>query len=447
MSAPSDARDVAPEWEDQGSRIADALDDCASAVVIGDDPADAARVALGIARAQARHRRVVVADLVGEIAILQHHLPTDATYGLVDAAQYGVSLGKIAYPIDPAKNLYIIPSGVGPIDHTALLQSARWAALMRTFRQADTLVLLVAPARLRQLGALVRDTDGLVAVGDVEVADDARVISRVPAPVAEAASPPAPTPDASAPTASAPHSPDAPAPRATRPMPWLMLAIGAIAVALAAGAWMWNARRTASAGTLAAAPIAHDSAFARDTTVDVGAPASNAGLAIANPADSAIAAAYAVTLVTFNTAAAAEAQVDRSNGQGLPAVTISYVALGADSSRWYRVFVGAYHTRASADSLLGMMRRRGLLAASAGRVVEAPLAVLVRDKVPFSDAHTIATSYRAKGIPVYALVQDDGSYTLYAGAFESPEQAGQLLSTLRAAGENPAVVYRTGRVK
>lgn len=483
MSAPSDARGRAPEWEDDGYRIAEVLEGCTSAVVLGDDPSAAALVALGLARAQARHRRVAVADLVGEIPVLQDRLPADAAYGLIDMVQYGVSLGKIAYPIDPARNLFVVPSGVGPLDHEALLRNARWRALMRTFRQADTLVLLIAPAHLPQLGALARETDGIIAVGDTSVADDAHLLSRVRASTSEPAhdgtlhehasdvtldepasddtldvpvndvTPDEPVSDAAleaespnvlpSPTGVKPAS----TPSAKRTAPWLMLAMVGVAAVLAAATWMWNARR-APAATPLVATIEHDSAFARDT-VDAPAPEPSTAqpeMSIANPSDSALAAAYAVTLVTFNTADAAEAQVDRSNVQGLPAVTISYVALGADSSRWYRVFVGAYRSRPSADSLLGLLRRRGLLAAGAGRVVRAPLAVLVRDKVPFSDAHTVATTYRAKGIPVYALVQDDGSYTLYAGAFESPEQAALLLSTLRAAGENPAVVYRTGRV-
>lgn len=425
MSAPSAARSTAPDWEHLGYRITDALEGCASAVVLGDNPSAAALVALGLARAQARHRRVVVVDLVGDIPALQRYIPADVPHGLVDCVQYGVSLGKVTYPIDPAKNLFILPSGVGPIDHDALLRSDRWRALMRTFRQANTLVLLVVPAELPRIGQVVHGTDGVVAVGDVAVAEDWHVLGRVGEPAIEPASPPT-----------------------RRTTSWHALALAAAVVVLAAGAWTWYARRSTATGPLVAT-IEHDSAFARDTIADtsIAAPlAPRPGMTIANPADSTTAAAYAVTLVTFNTAAAAEAQVDRSNSQGLPAVTISYVALGADSSRWYRVFVGAYRVRAAADSLLGMLRQRGLLAANAGRVVRAPLAVLVRDKVPFSDAHTIATAYRAKGIPVYALVQDDGSYTLYAGAFESPEQAALLLSTLRAAGEDPVVVYRTGRV-
>ena len=423
-------------WERQGGRVAEQLDDCAAAVVLADDPSAAAHVALGIARAQARHRRVAVADLVGEIPALQARLPADAPHGLVDTIQYGVSLGKIAYPVDPAKNLFIVPSGVGPMDHDALLDNERWRALMRTFREAETLVLLVIPADLRQASELLQQTNGAIAVGDVHVANAQRVIARI--------APRRPTRESSSPE---PSPGDARAASRTSPFPrratWFALA--AVIALLAGAAAIWRARHTARAGPLVAS-IEHDSAFAHDTASAAASATARPGISIANPADSGRAAAYAVTLVTFNTAPAAEAQVTASNRQGLPAVTVSYVALGADSSRWYRVFVGAYTARAPADSLLGVLRRIGTLAPDAGRVVRAPLAVRVRDHVGVGDAHAIATDYRDKGIPVYALLQDDGTFTLYAGAFETPAQAAMLLPTLRAAGEDPVVVYRTGRV-
>ena len=423
-------------WEQHGGRIAQRLDDCAAVVVLADDPSAAAQVALGIARAQARHRRVAVADLVGEIPALQERLPADAPHGLVDTIQYGVSLGKIAYPVDPAKNLFIVPSGVGPIDHDALLHSERWRTLMRTFRESETLVLLVIPADLAQAGELLQQTDGAIAVGDVHVADARRVLARI-------------TPARPAPPATSPESSPADVESTSRtarfPHRAVWFALAAVVALSAAAAVAWRARHTERAGPIVAS-IQHDSAFAHDTAVTTASPAVRPEISIANPSDSERAAAYAVTLVTFNTASAAEAQVNASNRQGLPAVTVSYVALGADSSRWYRVFVGAYQARAAADSLLGTLRRIGTLAPDAGRVVHAPLAVRVRDHVAVGYAHAIATDYRDKGIPVYALMQDDGTFTLYAGAFETPAQAALLMSTLRAAGEDPVVVYRTGRV-
>jgi hypothetical protein len=53
--------------------------------------------------------------------------------------------------------------------------------------------------------------------------------------------------------------------------------------------------------------------------------------------------------------------------------------------------------------------------------------------------------YLARGIPAYALLQDDGSATIYAGAFDSAEQAALLIPSLRAAGIEPTLSYRLGR--
>ena len=119
-------------WEAEGNRHASAFDACAGAVVIGERPSVAAEVALGIARVQARRRRVAVADTVGELGPLEDLVPMDAPYGLVDSFFYGVSLNKIAYTVDPARNLIIFPSGAVPIDHEALLGSDRWVEAARS---------------------------------------------------------------------------------------------------------------------------------------------------------------------------------------------------------------------------------------------------------------------------------------------------------------------------
>jgi hypothetical protein len=41
--------------------------------------------------------------------------------------------------------------------------------------------------------------------------------------------------------------------------------------------------------------------------------------------------------------------------------------------------------------------------------------------------------------------QIDGTMRIYAGAFESPDQADRLARSLRAQGIDPVVVYRIGR--
>ena len=177
-------------WEAEGNRHAAAFDACAGAVIIGENSSTAAEVALGIARVQARRRRVAVADTVGELGPLEDLVPMDAPYGLVDSFFYGVSLQKIAYTVDPAKNLIIFPSGATPIDHEALLSSDRWVKLLDGFRAAEGLLLIVAPAESSALSALIEVMDGVVLVGNVAAAPGTRVLAHARLPVI----PPRPTP-------------------------------------------------------------------------------------------------------------------------------------------------------------------------------------------------------------------------------------------------------------
>ena len=91
------------------------------------------------------------------------------------------------------------------------------------------------------------------------------------------------------------------------------------------------------------------------------------------------------------------------------------------------------------------LRAQRVLAPKSGSVVRAPYALLVERSVSRDAAKALASGYAGRGIPVYALLQPDGSAQLYAGAFETPEGAALLASTLRDAGIAPTLVYRTGR--
>jgi SPOR domain len=54
--------------------------------------------------------------------------------------------------------------------------------------------------------------------------------------------------------------------------------------------------------------------------------------------------------------------------------------------------------------------------------------------------------FAAKGQPVYALRQADGTVRLYFGAYANTEQATLALPQVREAGLVPTLVYRIGRV-
>jgi hypothetical protein len=113
------------------------------------------------------------------------------------------------------------------------------------------------------------------------------------------------------------------------------------------------------------------------------------------------------------------------------------------------VTAGAYTRRDQADSLLRALRESRLLANdSVEHVMQTPLALLV-DSVPTQggivDAIRAAVQkYASRGLPVYTLMQDDGGARIYAGAFTTASQSGELIKSLRAAGLKPVLVYRTG---
>jgi len=167
----------------------------------------------------------------------------------------------------------------------------------------------------------------------------------------------------------------------------------------------------------------------------------------ANVNDSASASAFTVELLVANTAEGANLFV-RKNGAALPAAAVSPVSIDPERSTWYKVTAGAYTRRYQADSLLRALRQSNVLTDSAGSVTRAPLALLV-DSVATQggivDAVRAAVQkYTARGLPVYALIQSDGGARIFAGAFAAADQSAGLIRTLRGAGLNPVLVYRTG---
>ena len=98
--------------------------------------------------------------------------------------------------------------------------------------------------------------------------------------------------------------------------------------------------------------------------------------------------------------------------------------------------------------MLLALRKSRVLTDSAGTVTTAPLALVV-DSVPTQggivDAVRAAVQrYTGRGLQVYALMQDDGSALIYAGAFARADQSAELTKALRSAGLKPVLVYRMG---
>jgi hypothetical protein len=321
-----------------------------------------------------------------------------------------------------------------PIDYETILRSDRWKKLAEGFREVEALLLVLVPARASGLDALIESMDGAIVVGDERRSVPGRVLGTV-RPAAEMA--------ASRPGAGIGDDDLANVFGGERRRRTALFVIGAALVIAAIAAILWatgaiSAPREEPAAPQAALP---DSAGTSDSA---------SGAAAAPPlpvaADSASAMLYAVELFKYSSMTEANSEVDGAVASGIPAVTYAPLFVGVDSARWFSLIAGAYRRRTEAETLLASLRSRGFLPVDRGSVVRVPFAVLVQRGVTAENARALVNAYHVRGLPVYSLRQDDGTATLYAGAFARPEDATPLLGTFRASGEQPTVVYRTGRL-
>ena len=417
-------------WEDEGRRLASQLSGVSAAVIVAREGSVAARVALGASREVARARRVAVADLVGGASALSALAGRATGPGIVESFQQGISLNDVARPAaDGTRSLFILPHGAGAAVPEEVLQSERWRRLAAGFADAGALLLIASRADLPSLDALVMQTDGVVAIGNVAIPMEWRVIAQGGDAV--------------------PVAPAVPAPRVRRPrrvgraLVWLAVvaAVAAgIVYALQRGIGRGAPRAAARADTARHSPDPSTVAAARNApprdTVGVPDPV--------NPPDSAAAARFAVELVATNTAAGANSWLCE-HAESLPGATVSPVSMGVARNRWYQVIAGASRDRAGADSLLAALRAGRIVRAGAGVVVRVPLALLLEADVPRGAAAARIAALAARDVQAYALVQDDGSARVFAGAFETAAAAVVLDAELRAQGLRPQLVYRTGR--
>jgi hypothetical protein len=314
-----------------------------------------------------------------------------------------------------------MPSGTESEVDESILRSDRWRRLSGGFKEVGALLILVAKVDAPGLRELVSTTDGLVVVGEVTPPDLGPVLAST-----RLLGPRRPTPR--------PHRRSVPR-KANRPG-WLLPIVAAASVALLAGS-LWWALHDGSANEAAVIPTAITDTLPAGDSVPALAPPELVG-------DSATASAYGVEIVKLNTQSGAILKLHDQVGK-LPAVTYSPVILGAEAARWFTVVTGAFALRSSADSMLKALRERRVLEEDVGNVVRLPYALVLQWDVSRETAAAVVRAYIARELPAYALLQDDGSARIYAGAFETPDQAALLAASVRAAGIEPTVAYRMGR--
>jgi hypothetical protein len=422
-------------WEDAGRQIASLLGSYSAIVVTSSDPIAAAHVALGIARAEATHRRVVVGDLIGDIPSLRSLVTDEDPHGITDSFLYGVSLNKIGYAVEGVENLYIMPSGTDPLIDEEIFRSPRWTKLAAGFDETGALLVLVVPADSPGLSELIDHVDGVVLVKDEDLpgAPLALVLARVASPT---------------PTLKIPLQVITASAATWRQHRWFYPVLGLIAVVVIASLGLALMLARVGVSARAPAPVAAKPVPAPTPPPPRPAPETLQVAPPTNVNDSAMAAAFTVEMLVANTAEGANLFV-RKNGAALPAAAVSPIPIDPERTVWYKVTAGAYPRKYQADSLLFALRQSGVLTDSAGSVTKAPLALVV-DSVPSQGGITDAVNaalekYATRGLAVYALMQEDGGAMLYSGAFARAEQAAGLVRNLRGAGLNPVLVYRTGR--
>lgn len=439
----------ATDWRAEGRRIGASFQGIHSVVVAGVDPTATALLALGVAEIQAERRRVAVADLLGDAPPFSNLISAEDRHGVVDSFTYGVSLNKIAHLVPGTSQLFLLPTGTEPPDYEELLPNPRWRRLASGFREVGALLIIAAPALAPQLAALLESTDGAVLVGD-------RSLGAIP-PSQVIATVRGNEPTA-APAVAGNSDVQRPRPRRSRA---LSAAVAGLLLTLAlAGGALWLAyrplaqsyaplwlRRRLSHTTSGASPnpgvalSRADSDQRLDTAVVPSGTVSDIPT-LANPGDTADAAPFAVELMAANTEAGAILKLQQ-DGRLLPAATFGQTLIQGAS--WYKVFSGAFSNAAQADSLLLLLRQRHVLDSLSGTVTRVPYAFLIDSAVDPASVPSRLAAYANHDPPVYALRQSNGTARLYAGAFESVDQAATFADSLRSAGMKAVLVYRKGR--
>lgn len=443
----------AAAWEAEGRRLAPALDPIAAVVVAGADVDAAAHLALGIAAGQSTRRRVAVADLTGQATPLTQLVPDLDPHGLADTFAFGVSLNRVARQVDRDGRLFVIPAGTEPVLRPGGAIHDRWRRIVDGFRDVGAILLLVAPSDAPGVAELIQRTDGLVAVGE-DPATTALPHRIVTASLRQPVEAP--------PTPSTRRTPVITPATSAGPMRSIMYVVGAIVVI---AALLWLASRVGGSGARggmlgsdSAAAVSPDSDFAGDSAA--GVRSDSAGIAtdtvngtaasaelpvppVANLADSARAAAFSVAVATVGSEQAS-VEAFRGRSRALASVTIGQASDGAGGTNYYLV-TWAGDSAGKAVAELERLRRQGLVARTAGAVIQLPYALQVESSVPLDSVRTRLNQLLARGVPAYALLQPNGRAHVYVGAFATPADSRAQLVNLQSAAIPAALVVRTGR--
>ena len=373
----------------------------------------AAKAAWDIARIAAREgRRVALVDLHLEQPALHEIVGLQATEGIVDAFEYGVSLNKAAHEVT---GVFFIPAGSDTAQASELFAHDRWRKLQAGFRSEGALLLaFLSEAGLAQLAAM---PDGMIVLapeGLTETFANARDIPLLGV-VRDRWLPSSGSPPPSAQPASPPRR------RGVR-----AALVALLIAALAVGGWalLAGARESFIAPPPPLRPLAAPPRVAPEKPVRPPAQPRADTLG------------WTVQLAAYATLDKALAHADRlAADDGLAAlVTPVPQSNGGKSPVWYRVLAGSYATRPAAAAARAKMWRRGIVAEGIGDLLLAPYSY----HVPTGSS---LDSLRRRGLP--AVRWSNGNILL--GAFEAPEQAAFTQAALTRAHVRANLLPRMGR--
>jgi hypothetical protein len=375
----------------------------------------AAKAAWDIARIAAREgRRVALVDLHLEQPALHEIVGLQATEGIVDAFEYGVSLNKAAHEVT---GVFFIPAGSDTAQASELFAHDRWRKLQAGFRSEGALLLaFLSEAGLAQLAAV---PDGLIVLAPEGLSETFANERDIPllGVVRDRWLPS---------TGSPPAQPASPPRRRGVRAALVALLIAALAV----GGWalLAGARESFTAPP-APPPLPSPRPLATPPRVAPEKPVPPQAQPRADTLG------WTVQLAAYATLDKALAHADRlAADDGLAAlVTPVPQSDGGKSPVWYRVLAGSYATRPAAAAARAKMWRGGIVAEGIGDLLLAPYSYHV-------PTGTSLDSLRRRGLP--AVRWSNGNILL--GAFEAPEQAAFTQAALTRAHVRANLLPRMG---
>ena len=384
----------------------------AAAIAIVADAVTAAREALRLAQRAAPGQQVVIFDLLGDNSPLAELVPDDDPHGISDAVRYGLSLRALARPVRSLRRVYVVRGGQESPFDAEVLGSRIWEVWREQIRRGAGLMLVALRSDAGGTASLLERLDGVVLPRGVpRPSERVHVVGHVGQVELE-------------PRRSQARPAHVPKKRVSTwrwPVAvFVLVAVGGTLIAVwRAGMWPFGSRLPGG------------------TSVQPGALGTTAA---SQPTEPSLPASWSVELANANSLPAA---IRRSLelADSLPAVT---VGIGAESSSgaWYRILAGAFLTSSAADSLAWSLQERGLAPAGI-RVVQAPFAWLLEERVPADSVALRLSRWRSMGIPAYAIRRGTRA-AIYFGAFESFEEGSSLSSLLDSLNVSAILTPRVG---